>query len=112
MVDRETVWSHMVSGKRDQGIFRSVEQEVDVPSFENKSLRRKLPTWITAKGLILIFALAVLAGIVHVDPFDRVEESNCLAVLVFCTILWATEVSFDGDGIPISDLTRRQYRFS
>ena len=82
----------MVSGKRDQGIFRSVEQEVDVPSFESKGVRR-LPAWITAKTVILLLALGVMTIIVQVQPFDRVEESNCLAMLIFCTILWATEVS-------------------
>lgn len=91
VVDRETVWSHMVSGKRDQGIFRSVEQEVDVPSFESKGVRR-WPAWITGKTVILLLALGVLFAIVQVQPFDRVEESNCLAMLIFCTILWATEV--------------------
>jgi phosphate transporter len=93
VVDRETVWSHMVSGKRDQGIFRSIAQEVDTPSFEGKSFRGKWPSWITAKGLIFVFAVAVLIAIVQVQPMKRVEESNCLAMLVFCTILWATEVS-------------------
>ena len=93
VVDRETVWSHMVSGKRDQGIFRSVEQEVDVPSFEGKGLGKRWPAWLTAKALILLFAVAVLVIITQVKPFKRVEESNCLAILIFCTILWATEVS-------------------
>jgi len=92
VVDRETVWSHMVSGKRDQGIFRSVEQEVDMPSFEAKTMGRKWPVWITTRGFILVLATGVLLGIVQWQPFDRVEESNCLAMLVFCTMLWATEV--------------------
>jgi len=93
VVDRETVWSHMVSGKRDQGIFRSVEQTVDMPSFEGKTMGRTWPAWITVRGVILLLATGVLIGIVQWQPFVRVEESNCLAMLVFCTILWATEVS-------------------
>jgi phosphate transporter len=32
-----------------------------------------------------------MVGIILVQPMDHVEESNCLALLVFCTILWATE---------------------
>lgn len=93
----------MVSGKRDQGIFRSVEQEVDVPDFEAKTLGRKRPAWLTTKGLIFVFALAVLTVIVQVQPFKRVEESNCLALLVFCTILWATEVGVLYRGEIVSD---------
>jgi phosphate transporter len=94
VVDRETVWSQMVSGRREQGIFRSVNQEIEVPSFEAKSaFGRRWPAWLTAKTCILLLALGVLVAIVQIQPFERVEESNCLAMLIFCTILWATEVS-------------------
>jgi len=98
-VDRETVWSQMVSGHRGQGIFRSVEPELLVTGGETKRSFRtplgrfRVPDWFSAKGLIFGLACGVLAIIVAVQPFERVEESNCLAMLVFCTILWATEVS-------------------
>jgi phosphate transporter len=59
----------------------------------------KLPSWISRRPLIFILACSVLVGIIRAKPFDREEESNCLAMLLFCTILWATEVcsraSFD-----------------
>lgn len=98
VVDRETVWSEMVSGRRGEGIFRSVEQDTaetftpDGGFIRTPLGRIGLPSWWTAKGLILMAALGVLVTICLVQPFDRVEESNCLAMLVFCTILWATEV--------------------
>ncbi|KAK4688593.1 phosphate transporter, partial [Tremellales sp. Uapishka_1] len=99
VVDRETVWSQMVTGhNRSQGLFRSVEPDQYVSIYEpDKTIIKtrfgsvKPPKWITAKGCIFAFAVAVLLVIVRVQPFDRVEESNCLAMLVFCTILWATE---------------------
>lgn len=98
VVDRETVWSQMVSGHRSQGIFRSVESELVVTGETKRSFRTplgrfRIPDWFSAKGLIFGLACAVLASIVIIQPFPRVEESNCLAMLVFCTILWATEVS-------------------
>jgi phosphate transporter len=85
----------MVSGHRggQQGIFRSVEQ--DDAAFELKG-DGQAGSWgsvIGMKGMTFIFALVVLATVVAVQPFARVEESNCLAMLLFCTILWATEVS-------------------
>ena len=89
VVDRETVWSQMVSGKRDQGIFRSVEQ--DVPSFDKHGVGRTRPAWLDTKSMIVLVAIAALLGIVQWQPFHRVEESNCLAILIFCIILWATE---------------------
>jgi phosphate transporter len=100
VVDRETVWSQMVSGRREQGIFRSVEPDEHVSAFEHPkgSIRTPLgrlglPSWWSAKGAIFVLALVVMVVLVQVQPFERVEESNCLAMLVFCTILWATEVS-------------------
>jgi phosphate transporter len=99
VVDRETVWSQMVSGRREQGIFRSVEPDEHVSAFEHPKGSIKtplgrfgLPSWWSGKAAILVLALIVMFVIVQVQPFDRVEESNCLAMLVFCTMLWATEV--------------------
>lgn len=97
VVDRETVWSQMVSGHRSQGIFRSVEPEVDVATYEggsDKSIRGRLKALspFTGKAFIFMLAVAALVAVIQVQPFDRVEESNCLAMLIFCTILWATEV--------------------
>ena len=94
VVDRETVWSQMVSGRREQGIFRSVD--ADVPSFDGKAaLGGKWPAWLSKKSCIFMLAVLVLVVLVQYQPFHRIEESNCLAMLVFCTILWATEVSTD-----------------
>jgi hypothetical protein len=54
-----------------------------------------LPSWLSKSGCI--FAIAVIILIIMTsgaaNTFDRIEEQNCLAMLVFCTILWATEVS-------------------
>ncbi|WWC71593.1 uncharacterized protein I206_105551 [Kwoniella pini CBS 10737] len=99
VVDRETVWSQMVSGhNKSTGIFRSVTPEELPSSFDvsKNSIRTPLgrfrkPTWLTPRVLILSIALAVLVAIVQISPMDGIEESNCLAMLVFCTILWATE---------------------
>jgi len=92
VVDRETVWSQMVSGRRIQGIFRSVEPATEDTFEAIGGGGRTLPSWLSTKAMIFVFAAAILVVIVQVQPFDRVEESNCLAMLVFCTILWATEV--------------------
>lgn len=98
VVDRETVWSQMVGDRRGQGIFRSVEPEADLPAFEQRKRgvrtpcgRVSLPSFISKRGLIFIFAALTMIAIILVQPMEHVEESNCLALLVFCTILWATE---------------------
>ncbi|OCF37916.1 phosphate transporter [Kwoniella heveanensis BCC8398] len=99
VIDRETVWSQMVSGhNKTQGIFRSVTPDDLVSSFDqNKDVVRtplgrfRKPHWLTPRVLILGFAFALLVALVQISPMEGVEESNCLAMLVFCTILWATE---------------------
>lgn len=93
VVDRETVWSQMVSGHRSQGIFRSVEPAADDAFETTTGSSRTLPVWLSTKAVIFSMAVVVLVVIVQIQPFDRVEESNCLAMLAFCTILWATEVN-------------------
>lgn len=52
----------------------------------------RIPSWVSRRPLIFILACGVLVGIIKSQPFDREEETNCLAMLMFCTILWATEV--------------------
>lgn len=111
----------MVSGRREQGIFRSVEPDEHVSAFETPkgSIRTPLgrlglPSWWSGKAAIFVIALIVMFAIIQVQPFDRVEESNCLAMLLFCTILWATEVSLLPPNVQTLSLTltRRLYRYS
>lgn len=98
VVDRETVWSQMVGDRRGQGIFRSVEPDEELPAFEQRKRgmrtpcgRLSMPSWLSKRGLIFLIAVFAMVATIVVQPMERVEESNCLALLVFCTILWATE---------------------
>jgi phosphate transporter len=43
--------------------------------------------------LTLIVALAMFAALIVVPTFTSVEQSNCFAMLIFVSFLWATEVS-------------------
>lgn len=95
VVDRETVWAKMVDERRrEDGNLKVVKQEEHVSVHDKNTWRARLGlTWVSGKFLTFVLACGVLATIVGVQPFEREEESNCLAMLVFCTILWATEVS-------------------
>lgn len=101
MVDRETVWSKMVQERRrEDGQLRVQSSDGPMSMYEKAhgSLIRtpvgsfRLPTWLSGKGIIVLVALGVLVGVVVGQPLEKVEESNCLGMLLFCTILWATEV--------------------
>lgn len=118
VVDRQTVWSEVVSGHRSQGIFRSVEQgeegvfEAGHGSFKTPLGRLRIPGWWSTKGFIFFAALAILVTITQLPLFDRQEETNCLAMLIFCTILWATEVSGSTQVVRGRAKDVRQSRFS
>ncbi|KAK4049903.1 low-affinity phosphate transporter [Microbotryomycetes sp. JL221] len=51
-----------------------------------------LPSWLTGHVIAGVIALLVFGILLNVNWFDRVEEQNCLALLVFVTILWALEI--------------------
>lgn len=54
-----------------------------------------LPQWLGISTVQLFVAFSLLLLLLKAPGlrfFNRVEEQNCLAMLVFCTILWATEV--------------------
>ncbi|KAJ9107551.1 hypothetical protein QFC21_001010 [Naganishia friedmannii] len=97
VVDRETVWSKMVQERRrDNAQLKVVGNDGALSASEKTVLKTpigtlSLPSWISRRPLIFTLACSVLCGIIRLQPFDKEEESNCLAMLIFCTILWATE---------------------
>ncbi|KAI1840140.1 hypothetical protein JX266_013659 [Neoarthrinium moseri] len=50
------------------------------------------PTWVLGKPMLtLLIILAVFLALLIVPILDRPEQQNCLAMLVFVSLLWATE---------------------
>lgn len=100
VVDRETVWSKMVQDRRrEDGNLKVVTADGPLSMYEKTHGRVihtpcgniPIPFWLSRKPVICLLAVGVLVGIVVGQPLDHVEESNCLGMLLFCTILWATE---------------------
>lgn len=103
---RNTVWREMIGiERRAQGaaLERTVMGGAKRPDYEpaKPTLLRTpcgsfmLPSWLNISSFYLVVAFTVLVCLLKVPSlrfFPRVEEQNCLALLVFCTILWATEV--------------------
>lgn len=48
---------------------------------------------VTKRIFFLTIGLVVFFTLLNVKVLDRVEANNCMAVLAFATVLWATEVS-------------------
>jgi phosphate transporter len=101
VVDRETVWSKIVQERRrEDDYLKVVEADGPLSTYEKTHGRLihtpignfRLPSWLSGKACIFLVAVATLVGVVAGQPLQDVEQSNCMAMLLFCTILWATEV--------------------
>ncbi|KHN97801.1 spx [Metarhizium album ARSEF 1941] len=54
--------------------------------------RLSLPGWLTSSSMLtLLGSLGAFAVLLAVPIMDKPEEQNCLALLVFVSLLWATE---------------------
>lgn len=56
--------------------------------------RVSLPGWLAGSSVLtLLGSVVVFAALLAIPIMDKPEEQNCLALLVFVSLLWATEVS-------------------
>ncbi len=112
--ERNTVWREMIGIERkaqaaNMGIRRTLlgvdtdpakarKQGDDDQLSDMKEVRTPMgrffcPTWLfsstmyTLIGIVIIFIILLFVPIMH-----KVEQQNCLAMLVFVSLLWATEV--------------------
>lgn len=74
-----------------------VQKELEDPDEMAQTLstplgRVRLPNWLSKEIVGGIVAVAAFIGILLSNFGDRVEERNCLAILVFASIFWALEV--------------------
>lgn len=112
--ERNTVWRDMIGierkaqaaalGIRKPLIGGKAAEAGDVVDAETKELeiptpvgRIRLPRWVprwlfSASMMTLILALAIFFVLLVAPTFKSIEQSNCLAMLVFVSFLWATEV--------------------
>jgi phosphate transporter len=47
---------------------------------------------LTRKKIFLVFAITVFVILLNMPMLDEVEANRCFAILIFSTIMWATEV--------------------
>ncbi|OTB04818.1 hypothetical protein M426DRAFT_148114 [Hypoxylon sp. CI-4A] len=111
--ERNTVWRELIGlerraeaatlgkgllGAPNDGMKVRLQGDDDVPVTPMKQIQTPIgrftcPSWLfsstmfTLIGIIAIFLVLLLAPIM-----DRPEQQNCLAMLVFVSLLWATEV--------------------
>ena len=66
----------------------------DVKELATPVGRFRLPAWLFSSTLFtLIVIVAIFIILLYVKIMEKPEQQNCLAMLVFVSLLWATEVS-------------------
>ncbi|RAL64499.1 hypothetical protein DID88_001974 [Monilinia fructigena] len=93
--ERNTVWREMIGIER-KAQAANMGDDADIAEMKELSTpvgRVKCPRWLFSStmfmlvGIITIFILLLLIPIMK-----KVEQQNCLAMLIFVSLLWATEV--------------------
>lgn len=115
VVDRETVWGKMVEQRRkgDSNLKVVALTEKGYNTIRTPIGSLHFPAWLSIKAIIFLFACVTLVTIIRIQPFEQVAESNCLAMLAFCTILWATEaipLFVTSFSVPLLTVTLRLIR--
>ncbi|KAK2811259.1 hypothetical protein FQN50_002356 [Emmonsiellopsis sp. PD_5] len=111
--ERNTVWREMIGIERkaqaaNMGIRRTLlggdqdpltaqrqgdEQEVTTKEFVTPVGRCPVPTWLLSSSFFTLVAIVIIFCVMLVLPImSKPEQQNCLAMLVFVSLLWATEV--------------------
>ncbi|KAJ7082710.1 SPX domain-containing protein [Mycena belliarum] len=134
--ERDTVWRQMIgrarhgSGDAAGATLQDEEQEED--GKPGVVLRwGRLRFRVTKKKLAMLFAVAVFVALLNNQTVEGREANRCFAVLMFCTVLWATEaiplfvtslmvplllvcfsVILDDEGAPLRPPQATKYIFS
>lgn len=111
--ERNTVWREMIGIERkaqaaNVGIRRTLlggdedpataqrqgdENEIKGSQFNTPFGRYWVPEWVCSVNFgTLIFVLIIFAILLSLPIMEEPEQQNCLAMLVFVSLLWATEV--------------------
>lgn len=95
--ERDTIWRQMI-GKERRG-----ENDGQMKNLLPASVQREavppllaIPTplgllKVTGRRIWLAIAIAVFVVLLNVHVMDGMEASHCFAILIFATVLWATE---------------------
>jgi len=112
--ERNTVWREMIGIERkaqaaNMGLRRTLLGADNDPSkarlqgdddnmtgmkeLQTPVGRFSLPAWLFSSTLLtLLVIIGVFFALLYVPIMKKVEQQNCLAMLIFVSLLWATEV--------------------
>ncbi|KAF5326950.1 hypothetical protein D9619_005042 [Psilocybe cf. subviscida] len=93
--ERDTVWRQMIGRERrgedvsDDGAGATLIQEPKAPLFDIKTPLGHIR--LTKRNLWKMIAAAVLVLFTNIQVVEGKEANRCFAILMFCTVLWASE---------------------
>ncbi|GJJ08647.1 hypothetical protein Clacol_002866 [Clathrus columnatus] len=91
--ERDTVWRQMIDAERGTRADDS-DNETATPPVKSHNFVLNTPLGVLRfrkKKIFILFGLAAFIALLKHKVVEGVEASNCLAILVFATILWASE---------------------
>ncbi|KAF2096713.1 SPX-domain-containing protein [Rhizodiscina lignyota] len=107
--ERNTVWRELIGIERrtqaaNMGVRRPMvgvdtdprkqgdETGMDMKELQTPIGRYRLPQWMTSASFFLTLVItAVFLVILFVPIMEKPEQQNCLALVIFVSLLWATE---------------------
>ena len=127
--ERNTVWREMIGIERkaqaaNMGLGRTLlgadhdpskarlqgddDDNTGMKELQTPVGRFRLPTWLFSSTLFtLLFIIGVFFALLYIPIMKKVEQQNCLAMLIFVSLLWATEVrSFKHPSVPLTNYFR------
>ena len=123
--ERNTVWREMIGIERkaqaaNMGIRRTLlggdhdpanarlqgddADEIDTKELVTPVGRYRCPRWLfSSTFFFLVIILAIFVVLLVVPVMKKPEQQNCLAMLVFVSLLWATEASTQSPSQGVQD---------
>lgn len=98
--ERDTVWRQMIGRERRGENNGEVNVIGATLITDDPTSLIAIPTPVgrfklTQKKIFLVIAVAVFVALLNVEILSEPEANRCFAILVFSTIMWATEVLHD-----------------
>lgn len=120
--ERNTVWREMIGIERkaqaaNLGIRQTIlggksdQRQGDEASDQTKEVmtpvgRYRCPSWLFNRTFyVLVLSLIVFAVLLSVPIMKLPEQQNCLAMVIFVSMLWATEASICDNLVTHAQLT-------
>ncbi|KAF9194088.1 low-affinity phosphate transporter, partial [Haplosporangium sp. Z 27] len=91
---RNTIWRDMIGPERKSQAV-TVSQSLGskkAPVYLKTPLGNfQIPSFLTRDILVMAICLVVFVILLNVRLFEETEQQNCFAILIFASVLWATE---------------------